>query len=178
MANHRVGMNAPAHEQARECPLRDKQCRLRDAGLREQGSATLVVAARRVEDLAQVEFELVGEHLGAKVHIGAKARLVLVQPAAHANVLRALPGEHEDQAGSRAVMASGACAVVLVGGGKRELGQCIVAVATYDSAAESEVGAPCLQRPRDIGQLSRRASRELPEQSRARRGKRRVGARR
>ena len=75
-------------------------------------------------------------------------------------------------------MASGARAVVVVGRGSRELGQRILAVAAHDGPAAGEVGAPCLQRPRDVGQLRRLASLDLRQQSGADRSQCRLGARR
>ena len=50
----------------------------------------------RTDALAQVEAELVAQQLRRTRRTRAESRLALVQAAAHARVLRALPREHED----------------------------------------------------------------------------------
>ena len=95
MAHHGSRFHAQRDPPARQCVLDGEKCGLREPGLIQLFRRGLHSLLRRIERLAQIEPQRLKKMLRAKVQRLAKDRLVLIEIAAHAGILRTLPGEQE-----------------------------------------------------------------------------------
>ena len=96
VSDQRVRLDAPRHEQPRQRILDDEQRRLRVPGPREPFGVCRCDAVAGIEQVANVGAEMRREQPGAFVHGVAEYGLNGVQVPRHVDVLRALPGKHED----------------------------------------------------------------------------------
>ena len=99
VADHRLGLSAPAHPELRQCILDDKQRRLREEGLAQLLGRLLKFVRLRIKNGTQVKFQMRLENLAAAVYLFPEHRLGLVKLAAHAHLLGALAGKHESDTG-------------------------------------------------------------------------------
>ena len=99
VADHRLGLSAPAHPELRQCILDDKQRRLREEGLAQLLGRLLKFVRLRIKNGTQVKFQMRLENFAAAVHLLPEHRLGLVKLAAHAHLLGALAGKHESDTG-------------------------------------------------------------------------------
>ena len=95
MAHHGRRFHAQRDPPARQRVLDGEKCGLREPGLIQFFRRGLHFLLRRIERVAQIELQRLKKMLRAKVQRLAKDRLVLVEFAAHAGILRTLPGKQE-----------------------------------------------------------------------------------
>ena len=113
MSDHRHGHDAACHPQLRVGILGQEQGGLGQPGLAQGARHLLVARVAEAEHGLEVEPDDGREDLGAGVDPAGKFRLALVEPAAHAGVLRALPREQEGdpaRAGKRRFAGGGGAA--------------------------------------------------------------------
>ncbi|CAM3196892.1 Uncharacterised protein [Burkholderia gladioli] len=101
MSDHRGGPDAEPDQAARQRVVEREQRRLGQCRRFEprgrRGVLSGIARLRREQQLAQVEAEMRGETVGTGIEGRAKPGQLAIQPARHADTLRALPREHEDR---------------------------------------------------------------------------------
>ncbi len=95
VADHGLGLHAPAHPHPGEGVLHREEGRLGDRGLVDALRGLGRVLGRGEEHAAEVEAQGGLEPVAALVEVLAEEGLLLVEAPAHAHVLRALAREHE-----------------------------------------------------------------------------------
>ena len=91
MAHHGCWLHAQRNPPACQGVLHGEKSRLREPGLIQLFCRGLLILLRWIERLAQIQPQGLKKVLRAEIQRLAKDRLVLVEFAAHACILRALP---------------------------------------------------------------------------------------
>ena len=99
VAHHGCGLDAERHPPACKRVLNGEERGLREPGLVQLFGRCVAFLFRRIECRAEIEPERPEKVLCAEIDRVAKDRLVSVEFATHADVLRTLAGEHEDGVG-------------------------------------------------------------------------------
>ena len=99
MAHHCFGLDAKRHPPTCKGVLDREEGGLGEPGLIQPFGRGVFLLFRWIQRLTQIERERLHELLSAEVESLTKDRLVLIEIAAHIDVLGTLPREHEDDRG-------------------------------------------------------------------------------
>ena len=151
VAEQDAGLHAPRHPEPRRGVLEGEQRRLRVERLLERGVAAVRVAEHQLADRAA---EMHREELIAEIELAAEHRVLRVERATHADVLRPLTGEQEGDVAAPEFTPAGALGV-----GVRQL---LVEQPLEICARADDGGHPYVQmRAADVGGVADVREREI-----------------